>query len=114
MGTQGGKEPDNWVRENHMNPNWNGIYEDNLLPGARFLYFALHELGLVTGPIPRYRLEAAVHEVFLKHNLVAGDWETLGDCLKRTQYLDFLEHEIGRKATQDGPDPDPFIVIGYR
>ena len=99
MTTQGGQEHEAWATEKYLDP---GIYEDNLLPGARFLYFALHELGLVTGPIPRYRLEAAVHEVFLKHNLVAGDWETLGDCLKRTQYLDFLEHEIGRKVTQDG------------
>ena len=102
MENQGEQEPETWVTENYQDPNWRGFYEHNLIPGARFLYFALRELGLVSEPIPRYRLEAAVHEVFLKHGLVAGDWQLLEDCLDVIRQVDFIYDKIElRKAAQD-------------
>ncbi len=110
MENQGEQEPETWVTENYQDPNWYGLYEHNLIPGARFLYFALHELGLVSKPIPRYRLEAAVHEVFLKHGLVAGDWEILKRCLDIIRQVEFGYYQIElRKAAQDGFDDDPLI-----
>ena len=110
MGTQGGKEPDNWVRENHKDPNWNGLYVGNLVPGARFLYFALHELGLVDESVTRDKLVAVVHEVYMKHGLVAGDWEMLERCIELFREVAFIEHKNElRKAAQDGFDNDlPF------
>ena len=109
METQDGQIHESWVTENHLDPKCDGIYQNNLIPGARFLYFALHELGLVSEPIPRYKLEAAVHEVSLKHGLVAGDWEMLERCIDLGREVEFIIYQNEIKATQEGSDFDPIF-----
>ena len=110
MENQGEQKPETWVTENYQDPNWQGTYQDNLIPGARFLYFALHELGLVAESITRDKLETVVNEVHEKHNLVAGNWEMLEACVELSRYFDYLDHMAElRKAAQDGFDNDlPF------
>ena len=99
-----------WVTENYQDPNWYGFYIHNLIPGARFLYFALNELGLVDDSITKDKLVRVVYEVFEKHGLVAGDWEMLKVCLDIIREVEFGYYQIElRKAAQDGFDDDPLI-----
>ena len=105
METQGGQKTPTWVTENPENPPPDGTYD--LMSGARFLFFALYELGLLDGSITQEKLEAAVHAVQEKQHLVAGDWDMLEACIELSRQLDFDEYKSElRKAAQHGLDND--------
>ena len=109
MESQDGQEHEAWVAENYPDPNWKDFYPRHVIPGARFLYFGLHELGLFDKSIRRHKLEATVFDVCIKHGLVAGHWETPGERPRLSDEVERSAYMSAWWAGRDGLNFDPFI-----